>query len=254
MMKKQSIILQAFLIISAFLASCGSNSGNKENNPKDSTALAQDSVNGIDGQTSKIGKDPLEFCPTGYAVIEKIPGDLNKDGIDDCILMIKEKNKSNFEKNSEGTLVDRNRRGIVVLLNKNGIYEQAVKNYSCFSSENEDGGVYVAPELSVEIKKNNLYVGYAHGRYGQWKYTFRLQNSDFELIGYDNSENDGPRINSKTSINFLSKKKQIKTNTNENAEGGDEVFEETWENIRLSKLIKLSEIKDFDELDMSYNQ
>ena len=206
---------------------------------------------GIDGQTSNLGKDPLEFCPAGHAVVAKKHGDLTKDGIEDCILIIKEENKSNFQKNDEGDLIDLNRRGIVILFKSNGKYEQVLNNYSCFSSENEDGGVYFAPELSVEIKKNNLFIGYTHGRYGSWTYTFRNQNSDFELIGFDKTESDGPRINSETSINFLTKKKQIKTNTNENAEGGDEVFEETWENIRLSKLIKLSEIKDFDELDIS---
>ena len=253
-MKKQSILLQAFLIISAFIASCSNNVDNKVSNSKDSTSQEQDSVNGIDSQTTKEGKDPIEFCPSGYKVMEKIQGDLNKDGIDDCLLIIKDENKSNFEKNDEGTLVDLNRRGIVVLFKTNEKYELAMKNYNCFSSENEDSGVYSAPELSIEIKKNNLYIGYSHGRYGSWTYMFRNQNSDFELIGYDKSENDGPRINSETSINFLTKKKQIKTNTNENSEGGDEVFEETWENIRLSKLIKLSEIKDFDELDMSFNK
>ena len=156
-MKIQSNIFGTLLIVSAFFASCGSNADNKENNPKDSTSLAKDSVNGIDDKASKQGKDPLEFCPTGYAVIQDIKGDLNKDGIDDCILMIKEENKSNFEKNSEGTLVDLNRRGIVVLFKTNEKYELALKNYSCFTSENEDGGVYFAPELSVEIKKNNLF-------------------------------------------------------------------------------------------------
>jgi hypothetical protein len=251
-MKIQLNVLGALLIVSSFLSSCGNNAENKDNNYKDSTELAKDSVNGVDGQTSMQGKDPLEFCPTGYAVIDKIQGDLNKDGVDDCILMIKEENKSNFEKNSEGTLVDRNRRGIVVLFKTNEKYELALKNYSCFSSENEDGGVYFAPELSMEIKKTNLFVKYSHGRYGFWNYMFRYQNSDFELIGYENEENDGPVVSKKTSINFLTKKKQIKTNTNENAEGGDEVFEETWEKIGLNKLIKLSEVK-FDELDTSFN-
>ena len=40
-------------------------------------------------------------------------------------------------------------------------------------------------------------------------------------------------------------------NTNENPEGGDEVFKETWQKINVDKLIQLSEIKDFDELDIS---
>ena len=39
-----------------------------------------------------------------------------------------------------------------------------------------------------------------------------------------------------------------KTNTNENAESGDEVFEEKNENIKVDNLLLLSKIKNFDEL------
>ena len=45
--------------------------------------------------------------------------------------------------------------------------------------------------------------------------------------------------------------KHKKVNTNENADGGDEVFIETKKKVKINKLIKLSEIVDFDELDMS---
>jgi hypothetical protein len=145
-------------------------------------------------------------------------------------------------------LVDRNRRGIIVLFKKDNQYEQVLKNLNCFSSENEDGGVYYAPELWLEIGKGNLYVNYAHGRYGYWKYTFRYRKDDFYLIGYDNSEG-GEVIDKETSINFLSKKKQVKVNTNSSAEGGDEEFTETWTNITVNKLLKLREIKDFENLE-----
>lgn len=195
-------------------------------------------------------REPADFLPTGYVVFEKINGDLNKDGKDDCVLIVKATNKDNFVINRFDEKVDRNRRGIIVLLKINDDYEVATINLDCFSSENEDGGVYFPPELTIEIKRGNLYVQYGHGRYGYWQYTFRYQNSDFELIGYDQS-NGGVVIESEVSINFLTKKKQLKVNTNENAEGGDEVFKETWKNIAIDKLIKLSEIKDFDELSMS---
>ncbi len=195
-------------------------------------------------------KNPSDFLPNGYVVFEKVTGDLNKDGIDDCILIIKGTDKSKIVKDENHGESDRNRRGIIILFNKKDHYELALKNYDCFSSENEDGGVYFAPELSIEINKGNLYANYGHGRYGYWKYTFRFQNSDFELIGYDQSDNHGPVVNSEISINFLSRKKLERLNTNESAEGGDEVFKETWKNINVNRLIKLSEIKDFDELDM----
>jgi hypothetical protein len=197
-------------------------------------------------------KNPNVFIPSGYVLVSSVEGDLNKDGVADKVLLIKATDKSRFELNEFGERVDRNRRGLVVLFKKGDQYELALKNATCFSSENEDGGVYYAPELSLDIAKGNLYIHYAHGRYGYWKYTFRYRNSDFYLIGYDSSEG-GAVVEKETSINFLSKKKQVKVNTNENAEGGDEVFQETWTNITVNSLLKLREIKDFDnfeEVDM----
>ncbi len=197
-------------------------------------------------------KEPSDFIPKGYAEFKKYSGDLNKDGLEDCVLIIKKTDSTNVVMNRFDKKVDRNRRGIIVLFKNANDYELADKNLECFSSENEDGGVYFAPELWIEIKDNKLYIHYGHGRYGYWKYTFRFQKSNFELIGYDSSSNRGPVTNRETSINFLTKKKLTKENTNENAEGGDEIFKENWYDIEIDNLIKLSEIKDFDELDM-YN-
>ena len=197
-------------------------------------------------------KEPSDFIPKGYTEFKKYSGDLNKDGLEDCVLIIKKTDSTNVVMNRFDKKVDRNRRGIIVLFKNANGYELADKNLECFSSENEDGGVYFAPELWIEIKDNKLYIHYGHGRYGYWKYTFRFQKSNFELIGYDSSSNRGPVTNRETSINFLTKKKLTKENTNENAEGGDEIFKENWYDIEIDNLIKLSEIKDFDELDM-YN-
>lgn len=195
-------------------------------------------------------KDPADFLPAGYVIYEKIIGDLNKDSVPDCVLIIKGTDKSKMVTVENRGESDRNRRGIIILFSKDNQYELAAKNYTCFSSENEDGGAYFPPDLSVEIKKNNLYVHYAHGRYGYWRYTFRYKNADFDLIGYDASSG-GVIIDKETSINFLTKRKMERINVNDNAAGGDEVFKTTWKTIKVNGLIKLTAIKDFDELDVS---
>ncbi len=194
-----------------------------------------------------------EFIPEGYEIFDRVYGDLNKDNLEDCIIIIKGTDRNNIIKDEYRGELDLNRRGIIVLFNEKEGYELAVKNYDFFSSENEDGGVYYPPELSVNIEKGNLYIHFSHGRYGYWKYTFRFQKSDFELIGYDSSENFGPVIKRQTSINFLTKKKLLKENLYENAEGEDEVFKKTWKDINVNELIKLSEIQDFNELDVLFN-
>ncbi|MDP9959239.1 hypothetical protein [Chryseobacterium lathyri] len=199
----------------------------------------------------KIKKDPSDFIPEGYKIFEKSFGDLNKDGAEDCILIIKKVDPSNIITDESRGKLDRNRRGLIILFKKNDGYELAAKNETCFSSENEDGGVYYAPELSVYAEKEKLYIHYAHGRYGYWTYTFRYGLSDFELIGYDESSNTGPRVNSTTSINFLTGKQLDKTNVNEGAESDGEVFEDTWRKVKTTKLMTLSEIRDFDKLEVS---
>lgn len=194
-------------------------------------------------------KEQSDFIPKGYTVLKKYFGDLNNDGQDDCVLIIKKIDKRNVVTNRFGETVDRNKRGIIVLFKNQTGYELAVKNYDCFLSENEDGGVYYPAELWIKFLKGNLIVHFAHGRYGFWNYTFRFQDSHFKLIGYDSDSHRGPIVNSETSINFLTKKKLFRENTNGDVEGGDEVFKETWTTIEVENLIKLSEIKSFAALD-----
>ncbi|MBE8727545.1 hypothetical protein [Flavobacterium hungaricum] len=204
-----------------------------------------------DKASIEIKKKPEDFIPKGYVPFDTIKGDFNKDGLEDYILIIKGTDKSKVIQHEYRGALDRNRRGIIALVNKNNGYELAAKNYDCFSSENEDGGVYYAPELDFEIKDGKLYINYAHGRYGYWQYTFRYQNSDFELIGYDASSNRGPIVLSDVSINFLTRQKIVNKNVNENTYDDDEIFEKSERKIKRTKLLKLSEIKDFDELDLS---
>ncbi len=203
-----------------------------------------------DSFISGIKDNPVDFVPEKYVLTEKIFGDLNKDGVEDCVVIIKGTNKGKFVTDESRGVLDRNRRGIIVLFSKDVRYELASRNYNCFSSENEDGGIYFAPELSVEVNKNKLYVSYGHGRYGYWKYTFRYQNLDFELIGYDRAEHRGSTVQSETSINFLTKTKIFNDNTNKQDDYADVVFEKTENNIFNEQLIKLSKIKDFDKLDV----
>lgn len=202
-------------------------------------------------QTQK--HNPSDFLPKDYKIYEKISGDLNKDGVEDCILVIKGTDTNNIDTDEYRGRLDRNRRGIIILFKKKDNYELITKNYNCFSSENEDGGMHYPPELSIGIASGNIIVSYQHGRYGEWKYTFRLNNHDFELIGYDHGEYSGAILNRETSINFLTKKKKVVDNTNENLEqqAGEEILKTTWMNIKYDKPVKLSTIKDFDNLNMS---
>jgi len=200
--------------------------------------------------TPKTAKSPAEFIPPGYVVFKEIQGDLNKDNQEDYVLIIKGTNRDNFVNDKYRGELDRNPRGIIIVFKNKEQYELALENRDCFSSENEDGGVYFAPELDVSIEKGILLIDYAHGRYGYWEYKFRYQNSDFELIGYDSSQNRGPVVERSVSINLGTKKMLTRVNVNQDAEGGEEKFKETWKKFTFSNPIKLQEIASFDEFDV----
>lgn len=204
----------------------------------------------INYKESKSSQNLEDFIPLNYKLFSKHFGDLNKDGLKDCVLIIKGTQKSKFVRDEHKGIVDRNNRGIIVLLNQgNDFFKLLIENHNCFSSENEDGGIYFPPELSILTEKNKLFFYYSHGRYGYWKYQFRIKKNDLELIEFDSSYG-GAVIRSQTSINFLTKKKLYQKNINENDKGGEEIFKDTWTNITLQKTILLSEIKSFNELDM----
>ena len=136
----------------------------------------------------QLQKDKLKYkayIPAKYVLFEAIQGDLNNDGIQDLVLIVKATDPTQWVNHEYRGKLDRNRRGMIVLLKEKGAYKKLTQNLSAFSSENEEGGVYFAPELWLEINKGLLNVHYGHGRYGYWNYSFRLQNQDLRLIGYD---------------------------------------------------------------------
>lgn len=203
-------------------------------------------TNAVGQSTGKIGRSPTDFVPAGYVVTERILGDLNEDNEADYVLIIKATDKDKFVADEKLGKIDRNRRGVIIALRDRDRYELALENRSCFSSENEDGGVYYAPELDVTITKGKLLVHYAHGRYGSWNYSFQFRNSSFELIGYDSSSNRGPVVESSVSINLLTRKMRVRKNANPQADSGEEKFLESWKTFALKNPILLSDIKDFD--------
>ena len=107
---------------------------------------------------------------------------MKNDDIEDLVIIIKGTNRNQIITDEHRGQLDLNQRGIIVLFNKNEYYELALKNYDCFYSENEAGGVYFATELSIEINNNNLYIHYGHRRYGYWEYNFRYKSESLERI------------------------------------------------------------------------
>ena len=141
--------------------------------------------------------------PKQTELYDAIKGDLNKDGIEDVAVVTQETFKDKFLPFSEGCdestkddkwcqIVNKNRRGVVILLSNGDKYEAVVTKRDIFESPHEDGGAYDPPELAVEIENSELKFFYRHGKYGYWVYVFALDGKDFRLVKYFSSVNNGP--------------------------------------------------------------
>ena len=238
------------LFVVALMMGCkqAKNESGKDTVPTKDTVQA--SVKPVAVAQTNLETNPLAFIPKGYDLFSRCEGDLNKDGKPDVVLMIKGTDKSKWVDDEYRGRLDRNRRGLIILFKRDGGYELIAENDECFSSENEDGGVYYAPELSLEINKNTLILHYAHGRYGYWQYIFRYQNNDFELIGYFGSYDRGPVVINITDVNFSTRTCVYKENINADDDEAEEKFKVKTIKFKRKNLIKLSEITDFDELDL----
>ncbi len=221
-------------------------------------------------------QETTNFLPEGFVIYKEIQGDLNGDDVDDHVVIVKGTEKEKIVINRFDKEVDRNRRGILIYLTEIDKNNLVVENLQCFLSENEDGGAYYAPQLSMEIKEGKLYVDYEHGRYGYWSFIFQYRNSDFELVEYDGNysshvipeEANFDHIN----INFLNKELSIfelseigeteqspenyfeikETIKVEEAPNGEEITYKTISKkmlIDADVLMKLSEIDCFGDLE-----
>jgi len=238
----------SYLLQVTFLLSCCSNNRISANITNDFTLLTELSKKQTRNKSQE-HKDSIYYkLPEGYLEFEKINGDLNGDNINDLVVIVKGTDTSKIVVNSFGTLVDRNRRGILVYLSKANEHHLVFENLRCFSSDQEDGGVYFAPELYIEINNLNLSISYSHGRYGMWSFKFQYSENDFKLTEFFSEESRGPITNNQTIINYLTSQKTEITNTNPYAEEeGDETFEEVIIKLTNQPTYKLSQVNDFRE-------
>ena len=171
-----------------------------------------------------------DFIPKGWKklIIEK--GDLNKDKIDDVVLVIEKNDPKNFKKiegSSRSNPVSFNPRIILVLFkDKNSKYTLVAKNDKGFiisPGEAYESGLQnlESPDFdndlskSITIKNNTLRIfTFAELTRSSSSsiYIFRYQNNRFELIGLENQNVFGNAEYMDTynySFNFSTKKLKI---------------------------------------------
>ena len=207
-----------------------------------------------------------DFIPKGWKKILTANGDLNKDKLEDTVIVIEKEDKKNIKKNDGfgPEELNLNPRILLVLFKqKDGTYVLASKNDKGFiKSEGNDDNPALMDTLDDIIIKNNILkivFNYFMSAGSWWTstnvYIFRFQNNVFELIGYESNaymRNTGEEEG--TSINFSTNKAKITT--------GGNIFEEKennpkneWRYVKFEKKYILNEMTEstLDEiLDIVY--
>ena len=207
-----------------------------------------------------------DFIPKGWKKILTTNGDLNKDKLEDTVIVIEKEDKKNIKKNDGFSPEELNlnpRILLVLFKQKDGTYILASKNDKGFiKSEGNDNNPALMDTLDDIIIKNNvlkIVFNYFMSAGSWWTstnvYIFRFQNNVFELIGYESNaymRNTGEEEG--TSINFSTNKAKITT--------GGNIFEEKennpkneWRYVKFEKKYILNEMTEstLDEiLDIVY--
>ncbi|MGB1051320.1 MAG: hypothetical protein ACPGYF_05100 [Chitinophagales bacterium] len=157
----------------------------------------------IEEVASASSSDVLDFLPERTILFKQVEGDLDGDGDNDVVLITKETTRSAIVENDYGDMVDRNRRGLVILETLDEGYRLLLDHRECFESENEDGGVYYAPELYVSIEESQLICGWGHGRYGYWQYIFDYAGGDFALAKYFSQSLDNMGVPDEYEVDYV---------------------------------------------------
>lgn len=91
------------------LTSCTASHATKKSTEKKTSNSTTRSSSKKNSATNSLEK-PEEFVPDNFSLFDKIHGDLNKDGKDDCVLIVKSKDKSQIVFDESNEPIDRNRR------------------------------------------------------------------------------------------------------------------------------------------------
>jgi hypothetical protein len=191
------------------------------------------------------------FVPKGWKLEKQEKGDLNKDGQDDLLLLLRMNDRKNILKN-EGLgqdPFDTNPRILAVAFN-NGAgksFTLGLENHTLIARTEDpvmDDPVGESGGLAIErgTLKVDLYSFASAGSWSTGTTTFRFRHGKrgFDLIGYDSSStqrNSGEV--EEVSINYLTGKVQISTGTI-----ADDELKDKWRKIPKKKLLLLEEVGD----------
>jgi hypothetical protein len=168
---------------------------------------------------ASVAETPEGFAPKGWPIEFKSAGDLNADGADDLVLVLRDADPRNILDNA-GFGPDRfntNPRVLVVALHRpQGGYERVLADHTLITRSTEpnlddpleDGSSVVVRRGALRVTLH-LFANAGGWTMGNMTYSFRFQQGRFVLIGYDSSmvqRNTGQTED--VSINYLTRKRK----------------------------------------------
>jgi hypothetical protein len=202
-----------------------------------------------------VSATPEGFAPKDWPIEFKSTGDLNGDGADDLVLVLRDTDPHNILDNA-GFGPDRfntNPRLLVVALRRpQGGYERVLADHTLITRATEPNlDDVLEDKSSVESHRGalrvtlHLFASAGGWTMGSMTYSFRLQQGSFVLIGYDSSmvqRNSGQTED--ISINYLTRKRKDATGSIENDRQNVR-----WKTLPPAPLLTLEQVGDGMEFD-----
>ena len=188
------------------------------------------------------GTTVSDIVPAGWEV-NKATGDLNKDGVDDLVMVVKPNFSENTKTRDDGYVYNFNEPILAIYFGTPDGHFKLWKEYPEVIPADGEG---VSVDVSLEVTNRNTLVMnieefHSMGSYGndQYTYVYRFQDGDFYLIGQETEclmRNTG-EIET-VSENYLTWKRQVVI---DNAFEENFKKKETWSQLPKTKLKKLGE-------------
>jgi hypothetical protein len=174
-MKTSFICLSLFAVL--LLSNCSNKqtahnqtAGAEKNIPQDTTNSnkkepEKQSAYKTDIQKIALSPDISAFIPAGFSIMDTARGDLNLDGLNDLILVLKQNNEAELADSLENPV----NRPLILLLGKaDNTFEQARRNDQVVYCLN-CGGIWGDPYNGITIK--NGYFSVEHYGGSNWRWT-----------------------------------------------------------------------------------
>ena len=128
----------------------------------------------------KTGPTVNAFVPSGHKIMQQATGDLNKDGIPDAVLVLKDKKEEKENSDAE----DVPRLLVIIFGVKGGGYTLSAMSEDTILCKT-CGGVFGDPFADLKIIRGTIVIDHYGGSSDRWGFThrWRFQDGDWYLIG-----------------------------------------------------------------------